>query len=140
MVGDVDGKRRQLRVLGKGSKYRYVHLPDRALELLRDYCRRQGIKAGYLFPEKGGHINGDVLQRAFKKALQASGVGKTATPHTLRHSYATHLLENGEDIRVIKELLGHNSIQTTEIYTHVTDKIATRLHVNLNGMMAGLTS
>lgn len=138
-VGDVDSKRRQLRVLfGKGSKHRYVHLPDRPLELLRDYCRQQAIRAGYLFPEKNGHINGENLQRAFKKALLASGVGKTATPHTLRHSYATHLLENGEDIRVIKELLGHNSIQTTEIYTHVTDKITTRLHVNLNGMMAGL--
>lgn len=138
-VGDIDGKRRQLRVLfGKGSKHRYVHLPDRPLELLRDYCRQQGIRSGYLFPDKNGHINGESLQRAFKKALQASGVGKEATPHTLRHSYATHLLENGEDIRVIKELLGHNSIQTTEIYTHVTDKIATRLHVNLNDMMAGL--
>jgi len=138
-VGDIDGKRHLLRVRnGKGSKDRYVHLADRPLELLRAYCRQHGIRSGFLFPCKDSHIAPDALERAFKKALRQSGVTKAATPHTLRHTFATHLLENGEDIRVIKDLLGHTSITTTDIYTHVTGKIATRLHVNLNGMMASL--
>lgn len=138
-VGDIDGKRHLLRVRnGKGGKDRYVHLADRPLELLRDYCRRQGIRTGFLFPYKNRHISADTLERAFKEALRSSTVTKTATPHTLRHSFATHLLENGEDIRVIKDLLGHNCIKTTAIYTQVTDKIANRLQVNLNEIMAGL--
>lgn len=138
-VSDVDGKRHLLRVTkGKGSKDRYIHLADRPLELLRDYCRQHGIRSGFLFPYKKRHISADNLERAFKEALRTSGVNKLATPHTLRHSFATHLLENGEDIRVIKDLLGHSSIKTTDIYTHVTDKITTRLHCNLNEMMANL--
>ncbi len=138
-VSDIDGKRKLLRVRnGKGGKDRYVHLADRPLELLRDYCRRQGIRIGFLFPQKKNHVKADTLERAFKEALRQSGVNKAATPHTLRHSFATHLLEKGEDIRVIKDLLGHSSIKTTAIYTQVTDKIANRLNVNLNEVMSGL--
>jgi integrase/recombinase XerD len=135
---DIDGKRKLLKVHGKGSKDRYVPLPARCLDLLREYYKTHGTCSGFLFPHKDGHVNKDVLQRAFKEGLRQSRIKKTATPHTLRHSYATHLLENGEDIRVIKDLLGHNSIVTTDIYTHVTGKITTRLHVNLNSMMAKL--
>lgn len=138
-ASDIDGKRKLLRVRnGKGGKDRYVHLPDRPLELLRNYCAKYCAGSGFLFPYKRSHIKTDTLERAFKEAVRQSGVTKTATPHTLRHSFATHLLENGEDIRVIKDLLGHSSIKTTDIYTHVTGKITTRLHVNLNGMMANL--
>ena len=136
---DIDGKRHLLRVRnGKGGKDRYVHLADRPLELLRNYYAQYGGSSGILFPYKKRYINVNTLEAVFKEALKQSGVNKLATPHTLRHSFATHLLENGEDIRTIKDLLGHSSIKTTEIYTHVTDKIATRLHVNLNGMMANL--
>jgi site-specific recombinase XerD len=138
-VGDIDGQRQLLRVVnGKGGKDRYVHLADHPLELLRDYCRRQRIRTGFLFPCKNRHVAADVLERAFKAALRGSGVTKAATPHTLRHSFATHLLEKGEDIRVIKDLLGHSSIKTTVIYTHVTATITNRLQVNLNGIMTGL--
>ncbi len=138
-ASDIDGKRHLLRVRnGKGGKDRYVHLADRPLELLQSYYAQYGTGSGFLFPYKKRHISMDNLERAFKEALRQSSVNKPATPHTLRHSYATHLLENGEDIRVIKDLLGHSSITTTDIYTHVTGKIATRLHVNLNGMMANL--
>lgn len=138
-VGDIDGQRQLLRVVnGKGGKDRYVHLADHPLELLRDYCRRQRIRTGFLFPCKNRHVAADVLERAFKVALRESGVTKAATPHTLRHSFATHLLEKGEDIRVIKDLLGHSSIKTTVIYTHVTATITNRLQVNLNGIMTGL--
>jgi integrase/recombinase XerD len=138
-VSDIDGARHLLRVKnGKGGKDRYVRLADRPLELLRDYCRRQGIHSGFLFPCKKSHVRSDTLERAFKEALRQSRVNKSATPHTLRHSFATHLLEKGEDIRVIKDLLGHSSIKTTAIYTQVTDKIANRLNVNLNEVMSGL--
>jgi len=138
-TSDIDGKRKLLRVRnGKGGKDRYVHLPDRPLELLRNYYAQYVAGSVFLFPHKKSHVKADTLERAFKEALRQSGVTKPATPHTLRHSYATHLLENGEDIRTIKDLLGHTSIKTTDIYTHVTGKIATRLHVNLNGMMASL--
>ncbi len=138
-ANDIDGKRHLLWVRnGKGGKDRYVHLADRPLELMRAYCQQYGTDSGFLFPHKDGHINRDTLEAAFRKAVRKSSVNKTATPHTLRHSYATHLLESGEDIRVIKDLLGHTSITTTDIYTHVTGKIATRLHVNLNEMMSSL--
>ncbi len=136
---DIDGKRNLVKVHGKGSKDRYVPLPERPLELLRAYYKEYGGGSEFLFPHKdGGHIYKDTLEVAFKKAVRQSTVNKQAHVHTLRHSYATHLLENGEDIRVIKDLLGHSSIVTTDIYTHVTGKLTARLHVNLNKMMAKL--
>lgn len=138
-TADIDGKRNILMVRnGKGGKDRYVHLPDRPLELLRAHYRIHRTDSGYLFPFKGGCIKIDNLQRAFKGAVLKSGVNKPATVHSLRHAYACHLLEGGEDIRTIKELLGHSSVSTTDIYTHVTGKITTRLHENLEGMMSDL--
>ena len=133
---DIDSKRSLIKVHGKGSKDRYVPLPDCPLELLRAYYKEHGTDSGYLFPHKEyGHIKMDTLQVAFKKAIRQSSVNKIASVHTLRHSYATLLLENGEDIRVIKDIIGHSSIVTTDIYTHVTGKLTTRLHVNLNKIM-----
>ena len=138
MTTDIDGKRNMLKVHGKGSKDRYVPLADRPLELLREYYKTYGTDTGFLFPHKDGHIKKDTLGVAFRKAVRESSVNKLVSVHSLRHSYATLLLESGEDIRVIKDLLGHSSIVTTDIYTHVTGKITTRLHVNLNKMMSDL--
>ncbi len=78
------------------------------------------------------------VQRAFKDALQQSGIRKDVSVHTLRHSYATHLLEEGQNLRVIQNLLGHQSPNTTAIYTHLTQKAVDALHTTLNTLMASL--
>lgn len=111
---------------GKGGKDRYVPLPQRTLEKLRSFWRtHQDPK--WLFPsptKKGGSrpLQPSTVQRMFKKALKKSPVQKAATPHTLRHSWATHLLEAGVSLRQIQLYLGHRSPQTTAIYTHLTYK------------------
>lgn len=105
----------------KGKKDRVVMLSPLLLELLRTYYKSYKPKT-YLFegPE-GEKYSERSVQQILKNALVKATVISPASVHTLRHSYATHLLENGTDIRIIKELLGHNNIKTTEIYTHITD-------------------
>ena len=139
-VSDIDGERMLVRIRnGKGAKDRYVPLPDKTVELLRSYWLLHRPK-DWLFPakKKNGPINVTSIQRAFKDALKQSGVHKAASVHTLRHSYATHLLEKGEDLRVIQELLGHRSPNTTAVYTHLTKKTVEALYVRLNQLMSGL--
>ena len=128
-VGDIDGERHLVHVRhGKGNKDRYVALPQRLLEQLRAYWRTHrhptwlfpgGPRAGQLSPapmcESG-------VQRALQAARRESGLTKPATVHTLRHSYATHLLEAGVNLRVIQAYLGHASPTTTALYTHLTQK------------------
>lgn len=135
---DIDADRKQLWVrFGKGGKDRAVPLPDHVLKLLRAHYKNHG-NGQWLFAEKQGHISTDTLQHAFKLALHEAGVNKTATPHTLRHSYATHLLENGEDITTLQKILGHADISTTKIYLHLTSRITERLGQNLNHLMSDL--
>ncbi len=106
---------------GKGKNDRIVNLSPKLLELLRVYFKMYQPKT-YLFEgQNTGQYSKRSVQQVFKNSLKKANISSPATVHTLRHSYATHLLENGTDIRIIKELLGHNDIKTTEIYTHITD-------------------
>lgn len=105
----------------KGRKDRMVMLSPLLLELLRTYYKVYQPQT-YLFEGRPGEKYSErSVQQILKDALFKAGIISPASVHTLRHSYATHLLENGTDIRIIKELLGHNNIKTTEIYTHITD-------------------
>lgn len=138
-VQDIDGDRHQLWVrCGKGGKDRAVPLPDHVLKLLRSHYKNHGNGGTWLFPQKQGHIGTDILQDTFKLALHEAGIKKSATPHTLRHSYATHLLENGEDITTLQKILGHADISTTKIYLHLTSRISERLDKSLNDLMSDL--
>ena len=107
----------------KGKKDRIVPLSPKILELLRDYYKVYKPKT-FLFEgqKEGTPYDARSLQLILKQALKKTGITKPATLHWLRHSYATHLLESGTDLRYIQELLGHNSSKTTEIYTHVSTK------------------
>lgn len=121
-VSDIDSKRLLLRVeQGKGGKDRYAMLSPRLLAVLRTYYRA-ARPTGYLFPSwrKDRHLTSSALGQACRDASQQSGIGKRITAHTLRHSFATHLLENGTDTRVIQALLGHTRIDTTARYTQVS--------------------
>lgn len=122
-VDDLDSGRMLLRVRqGKGRKDRYVPLSNVLLEVLRGYAKL-ARPTDWLFPgAKSGHyISPRSIQRACTRAVQAAGIRKGTTMHTLRHSFATHLLESGTDIRTIQKLLGHKNLSTTTIYTHVTE-------------------
>lgn len=106
---------------GKGSKDRMIILSDSAAQELRQYLRARRILSGPIFLGKGGApMTARNAQKIIANAARAAGISKQVTPHKLRHSFATHLREAGQDLRVIQELLGHASIQTTEIYTHVS--------------------
>ena len=122
-INDIDGEKMRVFVRGgKGKKDRVSILSQRALEVLREYFKEYRPKE-YLFEgQNGGMYTTSSLRRVFTNALKNSQITKKVTLHSLRHSFATHLLESGVDIRYIQILLGHNSSQTTEIYTHITHK------------------
>ena len=144
--GDIDGDRKILHLKnGKGRKDRAVPIPDNIYEKLRQYWLIHKNR-DLLFPTRGSSdresceisIKRRVLQVAFKKALQESGVIRKATPHTLRHSYATHLLEAGVNIRVIQKFLGHRSLRATIVYIHLTGITEQRSVNLLNDLMSDL--
>jgi site-specific recombinase XerD len=124
-VSDIDSKRMLIRVeQGKGRKDRYAMLSPRLLEVLRTWCRA-ARPADWLFPGwlAGRHQTPASVQRCCREAWLRSGLRKKVSAHTLRHSFATHLLENGTDIRVIQVLLGHSCIDTTARYTAVSPQV-----------------
>jgi integrase/recombinase XerC len=129
LAGDVDFERRLLRVLGKGRKERLAPVGVPALDRIRAYwsaSKHPGTPGWPVF--LGGGKPGPrpapmrplTVQRRLKRWLAAAGIDGTMTPHKLRHSFATHLLDNGADLRAVQEMLGHARLATTEIYTHVT--------------------
>jgi site-specific recombinase XerD len=122
-AADIDSKRMVVRVRqGKGKKDRYVPLPPHLLEMLREHWRREHLR-DLLFPSvsdpsRAVHPTG--VQRYLQRMVRKAGLTKKVTPKTLRHCYATHLLEQGTSTRVVQVLLGHSNVHTTETYTHVS--------------------
>jgi site-specific recombinase XerD len=122
-IDDIDSRRMVIHVRqGKGRKDRYVMLPERILLMLRRYWVIERPAMPLLFPGQrpGRCVSHSAVQRAVRESAAAAGITKRVTPHVLRHSFATHLLELGTDVRVIQMLLGHRSIQTTMRYTRVS--------------------
>lgn len=121
-----------IRVLGKGSKERIIPIDECAIHYLKlyiDYYRPIFNKNNidYLFlNNRGGKISRQSFFKILKSLALKKGIKKDFSPHTLRHSFATHMLENGADLRIIQELLGHSDISTTEIYTHVSDNMVNK--------------
>lgn len=121
---DIDAERKLIHIRGaKGKKDRYTMLSDVAMGTLRIYMQTNSSKS-WLFPGQkvDSHITTRTVQKIFEDTVKNVGIEKEVSVHSLRHSFATHLLESGTDLRYIQELLGHKSSKTTEIYTHVSNK------------------
>jgi len=138
--GDIDSRRMVVCVRnGKGNKDRYVPLPERTLQQLRAYWKMYHPST-WLFPSKTGitPIDKGSVRRCLKAALWKSTITKEVTCHTLRHSYATGLLDEGLDIRVIQSLLGHQSLKSTMIYLHMTEGAKQQVRNTVNRIMGNL--
>lgn len=135
----IDGARRVVSIIGKGDKERLVPLPTPMLATLRQLWRQHRHEP-WMFPNRAGTapLNGKVLETTFKDAARAAGLASKLTPHCLRHSYATRLMEHGVHIRIIQLLLGHAQIATTARYLHLTEPTRASLHRLLDRIMAGL--
>jgi len=136
---DIDPNRKLIYIrVSKGRKDRYTLLSDVVLQTLREYWRKEKPKK-WLFPSwnKERHITTRTVQKIFQNACRKAGIKKDVTVHSLRHSFATHLLESGIDLRYIQELLGHKSSKTTEIYTHVSRKNLSAIKNPLDSILKG---
>jgi integrase/recombinase XerD len=122
-IRDIDSKRMMVHLRGaKGKKDRMVPLSVKLLETLREYFKKYKPLNYLLENPAGGIYSERSVQQVLQNAKKEAGILKPGSVHMLRHSYATHLMEGGTDIRIIQELLGHNSIRTTMLYTHVSKK------------------
>lgn len=126
-IKDINMSDKSIRILGKGSKMRIVYFGEYAKEYLEEYLKARNSSLEYLFLNK----NNTLLTRRgaeyiISNLVKTSLLKKKVTPHTFRHSYATEMLNNGADIRSVQELLGHSSLSTTGIYTHVTNEVVRR--------------
>ncbi|MCK4359505.1 MAG: tyrosine-type recombinase/integrase [Candidatus Cloacimonetes bacterium] len=127
-ISDIQSDRKQIFIRSaKGNKDRYVILSDIILNLLRRYYKEYHPKEWLFEGRSGEKFSKRVIQKIFKAAVIKSGVNKPATIHTLRHCFATHLLEHGTDLRYVQHLLGHKNLKTTERYTHVSKNAIDRI-------------
>ena len=125
-----------LRVVGKGNKERYVPLGSKAIKLINDYCKyirsllinKKKTDGNVFLSKNGKKLTRMTIFNIMKKWTQISGINKDISPHTFRHSFATHLLEGGADLRAIQEMLGHSDISTTQIYTHLDNEYLKEVH------------
>lgn len=119
-ISDIDFSSKTIKVMGKGSKERIVYYGDYASKYLEDYLKNKD-KKGYLFTNKRGEkLTIEEVEYIVRDIMKHISIKTHVTPHTLRHTFATHLLNNGADIRTVQELLGHANLSTTGIYTHVS--------------------
>jgi site-specific recombinase XerD len=138
-VTAVDSQQMVLRVIGKRNKERALPLTESILDMLREVWKTHRSKR-WLFPSRRTvtHLPDATARLAFKKARNACGFNDKFRPHSLRHSFATHMLQRGVDIRIIQILLGHSSIRSTEIYTHLTEPLREDLRQLLRQTTDGL--
>lgn len=119
-IKTIDFEERTIRVRGKGEKDRIVIFDNATLDLIDEYLEKRGVENEYLFVnQKNNTLTSRYIQYMIKEYAQKAGIQRKVTPHILRHSFATHLLKNGVDIRAIQQLLGHSNLSTTQIYTSV---------------------
>ncbi len=140
-AADVDLKARSLRVWGKGGKERLVLMGQPAARALRRYLREgrprlaRGAQEALFLNRDGGRLSARSVELLVHKYARAAGLDKEVFPHLLRHTFATHMLEGGADLRVVQELLGHASVASTQIYTHVTEQAKRRaIDASLDGV------
>jgi site-specific recombinase XerD len=134
-TGDIDAARGVIQIRGKGDKERLVMLSPQLLPILRAYWRQERPRAPYLFTGRTGRpLNSDVARSALRLAKAQAGLDKNVTPHVLRHSFATHLLDKGTDLRIIQALLGHERIETTTRYVRVSTALIARTPNPLEGL------
>jgi len=126
-LGDFDFEEGEVRVFGKGSKERIVLFGSHAGRALQNYLKfvrpalvKEEKQKAFFLGRNGTRLTARQIERIIKCYAKKAGINKKVTPHTLRHSFATHLLEGGADLRMVQELLGHVSLSTTQVYTHVT--------------------
>ncbi|HEX2960130.1 MAG TPA: tyrosine-type recombinase/integrase [Chitinispirillaceae bacterium] len=131
-LGDMDLHKRMLHVLGKGKKERIVPITSIAAELAKKYIQvlpgQRDLKAPLFTNSEGERISRRQIERIVEKKLTGISINKKKSPHVLRHSFATHLLDEGADIRAVKELLGHSSLAATQIYTHISKEHLTKIY------------